>query len=215
MGKKAPLLHLSDWVQGQPTNLDQLLGRVVLIEVFQVNCPGCFLYSLPQAIDLHQRFYDKGLSVIGMATAFEDFDKNNLQNLELLMSQDKVIGEPLRVMKQENRLINGQLPYHIPFPVAMDKMSRQKEEITDDEITQLINQHIPDFSHHNHDEQKQIQQKALDYLQSSLYTPETFTLYALRGTPSHIVVDKKGDLSACEFGYFSELEWIISNLLQE
>ena len=70
MGKKALLLHLSDWVQGQPTNLDQLLGRVVLIEVFQVNCPGCFLYSLPQAIDLHQRYYDKGLSVIGMATAF-------------------------------------------------------------------------------------------------------------------------------------------------
>ena len=215
MGKKAPLLLLSDWVQGQPTNLDQLLGKVVLIEVFQVNCPGCFLYSLPQAIDLHQRYYDKGLSVIGMATAFEDFDKNNLNNLELLMSQDKVIGEPLRILEQENRLINGQLPYHIPFPVAMDKISRQQKEFTNDEITRFINQHIPDFEHHNQDEQKQIQQKALDYFQSGLYTAETFTLYALRGTPSHIIVDKKGNLSACEFGHFSELEWIISNLLQE
>ena len=215
MGKKAPLLLLSDWVQGQPTNLDQLLGKVVLIEVFQVNCPGCFLYSLPQAIDLHQRHYDKGLSVIGMATAFEDFDKNNLQNLELLMSQDKVIGEPLRILEQENRLINGHLPYHIPFPVAMDMINRQQKKITDDEIARFINQHIPDFDHHQLDEKKQIQQKVLDYLQSELYTAETFTLYALRGTPSHIVIDKKGNLSACEFGHFSELEWIISNLLQE
>ncbi|MDD1641142.1 MAG: TlpA family protein disulfide reductase, partial [Methylococcaceae bacterium] len=47
LGQKAPLLSLSDWVQGEPVNFDQLSGRVVLVEVFQVNCPGCFLYALP------------------------------------------------------------------------------------------------------------------------------------------------------------------------
>ena len=35
-----------------PTNVDKLFGNIVVIEVFQVNCPGCFLYGLPQAISI-------------------------------------------------------------------------------------------------------------------------------------------------------------------
>lgn len=44
LGEKAPLLQISDWVQGGPTNLDQLIGSVVLIEVFQVNCARVVFY---------------------------------------------------------------------------------------------------------------------------------------------------------------------------
>jgi hypothetical protein len=54
IGQKSPLLSLFEWVQGEPVNFDQLSGRIVLVEVFQVNCPGCFLYALPQAVDLYQ-----------------------------------------------------------------------------------------------------------------------------------------------------------------
>ena len=39
IGSKAPNLQLSKWVQGTPTNIDNLVGNVVVIEVFQVNCP--------------------------------------------------------------------------------------------------------------------------------------------------------------------------------
>ena len=213
-GKKAPPLQISDWVQGEPTNFDQLIGSVVLIEVFQVNCPGCFLYSLPQAIDLHQRYYDKGLTVMGLATAFEDFDKNTLANLKLLLTQNKVIGETQRALGDNKQLIEGRLAYHIPFPVAMDRISKQQKEITDSEISTFINQHIPDFLSHTNDQKTQIQQQALNYLQSRLYVAETFNLYNLQGTPSHIIVDKKGYLRACEFGHSPDLEWIITTLLQ-
>ena len=37
IGQKAPVLSLSELVQGEPINFDQLSGRVVLVEVFQVN----------------------------------------------------------------------------------------------------------------------------------------------------------------------------------
>lgn len=215
IGVKTPLLQVSDWAQGKPTNFDQLLGNVILIEVFQVNCPGCFLYSLPQAIDLYQRYYDKGLTVLGLATAFEDFDINTLDNLNLLLNENQVIGETQRVLKDNKRLIEDRLAYHIPFPVAMDKINKQQKEITDDEISNLINQHIPDFINRSNDQKTQIQQQALNYLQSCLYTPETFNLYNLQGTPSHIIVDKKGYLRACEFGHFSGLEWLLTTLLQE
>jgi len=215
IGIQAPQLQLSDWVQGTPTNLDQLLGSVVLITVFQVNCPGCFLYSLPQVIDLHQRYFSKGLTVIGMATAFEDFDKNTLENLKSLLEKNKVIGETLRVLEDNKQLIEGRLPYHIPFPVTMDRITKQQKEITDNEIASFIKQHIADYIDHNAHEKKHIQQQVLDYLQSRLYVAETFTSYALRGTPSYIIIDKKGVLRACEFGQFSDLEWLINILLHE
>ena len=214
-GKKAPPLQVSDWAQGEPTNFDQLVGNVVLIEVFQVNCPGCFLYSLPQAIDLHQRYYDKGLTVLGLATAFEDFDKNTLDNLKLLLNENKVIGETQRVLEDNKQLIEDRLAYHIPFPVAMDKISKQQKEITDIEVSTFINQHIPDFLNQTNEQKTQIQRQAFNYLQSRLYTAETFNLYKLQGTPSHIIVDKKGNLKACEFGHFSDLEWLLTALLQE
>ena len=41
IGTKAPNLEVSTWVQGKPTNIDEKRGNVVLVEVFQVNCPGC------------------------------------------------------------------------------------------------------------------------------------------------------------------------------
>jgi len=52
VGQKAPNLKVLKWVQGLPTNIDKEKDRVVLVEVFQVNCPGCFLYGIPEAINI-------------------------------------------------------------------------------------------------------------------------------------------------------------------
>jgi len=49
VGKQAPEYEVSTWVQGVPRTLAELRGKVVLVDVFQVNCPGCFLFNLPQA----------------------------------------------------------------------------------------------------------------------------------------------------------------------
>ena len=215
IGKPVPPLLLSDWVQGNSTQLDQLLGQVVLIEIFQVNCPACFLYSLPQAIDLHQRYKNKGLTVIGIATAFEDFDLNTLDNLKLLINENKVIGETKRILKENNRLIDGQLAYHIPFPVAMDMVNKQSGETSEDEVSSFISQHVPKFISYNEAEQIQIKNKVLDHLNSRFYTAETFRRFNLQGTPSHIVIDKQGILKACELGHFTDLEWLITSLLTE
>src|SRR5919198_2955725 len=99
IGDKAPNLAVSEWVQGRPTNIDKEMGNVVLVEVFQVNCPGCFTYGIPQAIDMYMKYRESGLNVLGLATAFEDFDKNTLENLKLLATR-QVIGEPSRVLSE-------------------------------------------------------------------------------------------------------------------
>ena len=98
IGEKAPSLKVSKWVQGMPTNIDKEKDNVVLVEVFQVNCPGCFLYGIPEAIEMYKKYHKDGLTVLGVATAFEDFDKNTLENLELLLrSEERRVGKECRL----------------------------------------------------------------------------------------------------------------------
>jgi thiol-disulfide isomerase/thioredoxin len=215
IGQKAPLLPVSDWVQGGPVNFGHLSGRVVLVEVFQVNCPGCFLYSLPQAVDLHQRYFDHGLSVLGVATAFEDFDKNNLQNLIRLVENGDVVGETRRILGQQGKLTAGRLSYRIPFPVAMDRLRKRQANVSYDLISTFINDRIPGFEQQPETQQEKIRQQVQHYFESLTYHAETFELFDLKGTPSHILVDKQGLLRDCVFGGYRDLETRVLGLLWE
>jgi thiol-disulfide isomerase/thioredoxin len=202
IGQKAPSLQVSDWVQGEPCVFDQLSGRVVLVEVFQVNCPGCFLYALPQAVDLYQRYSDHGLSVLGVATAFEDFDKNNLENLTRLIEKGEVVGETHRMLSQQGKLI-------------ADRLQKHQADVTPDEITAFINQRIPNFEQQTETWQQKIRQQVEHYFQSLTYHAETFEIFNLQGTPSYILVDKQGLLRDCGFGTNPDLEERVLGLLRE
>lgn len=215
IGQKAPLFSVSDWVQGEPTNFDQLVGRVVLVEIFQVNCPGCFLYALPQAIDFHQRYSSLGLTVLGIATAFENFDLNTLENLVKLVNRGEVIGETLHTLNQQGILEVGRLPYRIPFPLAMDRLIKQDGDLSEDNITAFIDEHIPNFGLQPLTYREKVMEQVRAYLQKLEYRAQTFEMYSLKGTPSHILVDKQGILRDCAFGSHPELEKQIQDLLQE
>ncbi|MDD2659915.1 MAG: redoxin domain-containing protein [Methylococcales bacterium] len=215
IGQKAPLLKVSAWIQGEPVNFDQLSGRVVLVEVFQVNCPGCFLYALPQAVDLYKRYSDQGLSVLGIATAFEDFDKNNLENLTRLLENGEVVGETHRMLSRQGKLTGDRLPFRIPFPVAMDRLQKRQADINQDEIEAFISQRIPALSSMPEIHQQKLRQQVQLYFQSLAYHAETFELFDLQGTPSHILVDKLGLLRDCAFGAHPELEERVLTLLRE
>jgi len=214
VGQKAPLLSVSDWVQGEPVNFDQLLGKVVLVEVFQVNCPGCFLYSLPQAVDLYNKYSHQGLSVLGMATAFEDFDKNNLENLAALVENGEVVGETQRMLSQQGQLVANRLPYKIPFPVAMDRLNKRQDDVKQQDIADFINVQIPNFQQLPESHRQKIWQQAQHYLESLEYHAETFATFDLKGTPSHILVDREGILRDCAFGAHQDLESHIIALLK-
>ena len=64
----APELDVAEWI-GTPTPLESVRGRVVLVETFQMLCPGCIRYGLPQAQRVHRLFPD--IAVIGLHTVFE------------------------------------------------------------------------------------------------------------------------------------------------
>ncbi len=216
IGSKAPNLKILKWVQGLSTNIDKEKDNVVLVEVFQVNCPGCFLYGIPQAIDIYNKYRKDGVTVLGMATAFEDFDKNTLQNLELLLSKGEVIGETLKALGQYGQLaLVNKLPYRIPFPVGMDSLVKETGVINQERITDFVDANVPDFNSYDEHSKAELIERIKQYLKSKEYSAETFEEYALRGTPSSILIDKKGILRDVIFGQNEFLEEKIQNLLNE
>ncbi len=215
IGEKAPNLKVSQWIQGLPTNFDKEKDHIVLVEVFQVNCPGCFLYGIPEAVNIYNKYHLEGVTVLGVATAFEDFDKNTKENLELLLKTGEVIGDTKEGLRQYGKLDDGKLPYKIPFPVGMDSLIKETGDINELRIKNFINKQIPDFDSQSEDYKSQIIHRVKEYLKSKEYSAETFEEYSLNGTPSTIVVDRKGILREVSFGQNGALEPLIQSLLNE
>ncbi len=215
IGTQAPNIKISEWVQGIPTNIDKLQGNVIVLEVFQVNCPGCFLYGLPQSISLYERFKNSGVKVIGLATAFEDYDKNTLDNLKSLLTEGKVIGETYKALRQHGKLVNDdKLYYKIPFPVAMDKITKMPQNIPEDMVKDFIETYFSDYRPSSEKEKEELFSKVRNYLRNKEYSAETFELYKLRGTPSSIIIDQDGILRYNFFGSEGYLEGAVKELLE-
>lgn len=72
-----PLPTLPEWQVSQwlntprPLTLQGLRGRVVLLHSFQMLCPGCVAYGLPQAERVRRAFPESELAVVGLHTVFE------------------------------------------------------------------------------------------------------------------------------------------------
>ena len=215
IGEKAPSLKVSEWVQGLETNFDQEKDHVVLVEVFQVNCPGCFLHGIPEAINIYNKFKDDGVRVLGVATAFEDFDKNTLDNLKLLLQTGEVIGDTKQALIQYGKLDDRKLQYKIPFPVGMDSLKKIAEDASQERIMEFIYNQLPNFDSQPDDYKKQIIQRTKDHMNSKEYEAETFEMYSLQGTPSSIIVDRKGILRDISFGGQGNVEPMIQSLVNE
>ena len=215
IGEKVPNFGVSEWVQGAPTNFDQEKDHIVLLEVFQVNCPGCFMHAIPEAINIYNKYKDEGVRVVGIATAFEDFDKNTLENLKMLVETGQVIGETKEALSMYGQLKDGKLPFKIPFPLGMDNLTKTSGEISQEKILQFIYPQIPEFDSQPQEYKNQIIERVKRYMKSKEYSAETFEKFALQGTPSTILVDRKGILRDVSFGQSGHVEAMIQKLLNE
>ena len=215
IGQKCPNLGVSEWIQGTPTNIDQEKDKIVVVEVFQVNCPGCFMHAIPEAIDIYNKYKDDGVRVLGIATAFEDFDLNTLKNLKLLAETGEVIGETQKALSMYGQLQDNKLPFKIPFPLGMDNLTKVSGDVNQDQIMKFIYAQLPDFDSQPEDYKNQIIQRVKDHLTSKEYSAETFEKFSLQGTPSTILVDRKGILRDVSFGQSGQLDSMIQKLIAE
>lgn len=99
----APELTVSRWFNTtEDLTLEKLRGKVVLIEAFQMLCPGCVSHGLPQASRVHDSFPTELVSVIGLHTVFEHHAAMTAVSLEAFLFE-----------------------YGIGFPVAVDSAGDQ------------------------------------------------------------------------------------------
>ena len=70
--KLAPELSVSQWFNSDEfITLEKLRGKVVIIEAFQMLCPGCVSHGLPQAQQIAALFPSDKVAVLGLHTVFE------------------------------------------------------------------------------------------------------------------------------------------------
>ena len=215
INQPAPQPTVDQWVQGAEPPIIELAGNVILIEVIQVNCPGCLLHALPEVIRLHETYAEQNLKVFAIATAFEHYEHNTVNNLERLLQHGEVQGDPLLQLSKAGFLDNDKLPYEIPFSVAMDKLVKNDTEVNEKTINQFILSQIPDFHQQQWSDERKasIYQQAEAYLNNKQYNALTFESYQLQGTPSSILIDKQGILRQVSFGAVNKLENEIKALL--
>lgn len=91
-------LDVERWVNSDPVDLVDLHGKVVVIEAFQMLCPGCVSHGIPQAKRIRQSFSADELVVLGLHTVFEHHDVMGAEALSAFLSE-----------------------YRITFPVAIDR----------------------------------------------------------------------------------------------
>lgn len=135
-----PAWSVDQWFNApNPISLADLRGKVVVIEAFQMLCPGCVVHGLPLAQQVHEHFAREDVAVIGLHTVFEHHAAMTPVSLEAFLHE-----------------------YRITFPVGVDAPG----------------------------------EAAL---------PVTMEHYGLRGTPSMLLVDRKGTLAAHYYGQISPL----------
>ncbi|MDW8848590.1 hypothetical protein SD960_00695 [Flavobacterium sp. MMLR14_040] len=187
------------------------VNKVNIAFVFQVNCPGCFIYGFPMMNDLYKLFKDN-VGFIGVATAFEDFEYNNEANLKLLLENGTLVGETKKYYNANFGLSNY---LDIPkFPIAFDTITTSEELINSNKI-ELICNIIPDFANFSEKEKENLLGKIKSYYAQLPVLAETFTLNQLQGTPSFIIFDDNYNTLGVYFGHQNDdtLKTKLENLL--
>lgn len=76
VGQKAPELKPGDtWINSAPLKLDQLRGKVVLIDFWAFDCPFC-AEAMPHVKELYDKYAKDGLVVIGVHVPRIDYEKD-------------------------------------------------------------------------------------------------------------------------------------------
>ncbi len=75
VGKPAPEIQNLVWLNGEPTTLAELRGKVVLVEFWTFGCYNCRNVE-PYVRAWHQRYVDKGLVVIGVHSPEFNYERD-------------------------------------------------------------------------------------------------------------------------------------------
>ena len=128
----APEWVVSEWIRGPETSLAALKGQVVVIDFFQLWCPGCNRFSIPLMSQWEELFAAEiaagELALISIHTVFEGHDYQTNERLKDYVVE-KNMQHPVGVDNQTpgNRLPDSMILYATrgtPEMAIIDKAGR-------------------------------------------------------------------------------------------
>ena len=83
---KAPELEdISGWINSEPLSIEQLQGKVVLVDFWTYTCVNC-IRTFPFLKEWHSKYADKGLVILGIHTPEFEFEKRR-ENVEAAVAE--------------------------------------------------------------------------------------------------------------------------------
>lgn len=102
---RAPPLQTSGWLNAKKSlDIPDFRGRVLIIEAFQMLCPGCVSHSLPQAQRIAQVFPSDHVAVIGLHTVFEHHEAQGTHAALAAFAHEYRLSFPIGIDRQDGRL---------------------------------------------------------------------------------------------------------------
>jgi hypothetical protein len=123
--RPAPPIITDGWLN-TPKSLDvpDFSGRVLVIEAFQMLCPGCVAHGLPQAQRIAQIFPNDQVAVIGLHTVFEHHEAQGTREALAAFAHEYRLTFPIGIDRQEGRLPTTMTAYNMqgtPTLVVIDR----------------------------------------------------------------------------------------------
>lgn len=105
---KAPRWDISEWLNSPALELDDLKGKVVVIEFFQLWCPGCNKFSIPLIEHWEKQIFSKEIEegrlvFVSIHTVFEGHGYQSPKRLRRFI-KEKGITHPVGI----DRHVDGQ-----------------------------------------------------------------------------------------------------------
>ena len=76
VGNEAPEFQgISNWINSEPLTMEDLRGKVVLIDFWTYTCYNC-INTMPYLRDWHEKYADKGLVIVGVHSPEFEFEKS-------------------------------------------------------------------------------------------------------------------------------------------
>jgi len=93
-------------LEGQPIQLDNLRGKVVLVNFWATSCPGC-IKEMPGMVETYQQYKARGFEIIAVAMSYDP----------------------------PNHVVNFTQTRQLPFPVALDVKGELAQAFGDVRLT--------------------------------------------------------------------------------
>lgn len=91
VGAPAPEWDIAEWINSPPVHLQDMRGQVVVIDFFQLWCPGCKSFSIPTTLqwekDFAQDIAQDRMKIVSIHTVFEGHKHQTVSRLRKFVKE--------------------------------------------------------------------------------------------------------------------------------